>query len=77
MLAEDRAKILFATVITDAPKALAAGIPRQRRLARSLSRKKKGSQNRRDAAARLGRHHHRVANVRRHFAHQVSNSWSR
>lgn len=59
--------------ITDAPKALAAGIPRQRRLAKSLSRKKKGSQNRRDAAARLGRHHHRVANVRRHFAHQVSN----
>jgi putative transposase len=59
--------------ITDAPKALAAGIPRQRRLARSLSRKKKGSHNRRTAAARLGRHHHRVANVRRHFAHQVSN----
>ena len=38
-----------------------------------MSRKKKGSHNRRDAAARLGRHHHRVANVRRHFLHQVSN----
>jgi len=37
-----------------------------------LSRKKKGSQNRTDAAARLGRHHHRVATVRRHFLHQVS-----
>ena len=46
---------------------------RQRRLAKSLSRKQKGSHNRRDAAARLGRHHHRVANVRRHFLHQVSN----
>ena len=46
---------------------------RQRRLAKSLSRKKEGSHNRRDAAARLGRHHHRVASVRRHFAHQVSN----
>ncbi|MGB3334910.1 MAG: RNA-guided endonuclease TnpB family protein [Mycobacterium sp.] len=59
--------------ITDAPKALAAGMARQRRLAKSLSRKEKGSHNRRDAATRRGRHHHRVANVRRHFAHQVSN----
>ena len=46
---------------------------RQQRLAKSLSRKKKGSHNRRDVAARLGRHHHHVANVRRHFPHQVSN----
>lgn len=59
--------------IADAPKALAAGMARQRRLARSLSRKKKGSHNRRDATAKLARHHHRVANVRQHFAHQVSN----
>lgn len=58
--------------IDDAPKALAAGIAHQRRLSKSLSRKKKGSRNRKDAAARLGRHHHRVANVRRHFLHQVS-----
>ena len=60
--------------ITDAPKALAVGMKRQRRLAKSLSRKRKGSQNRRDAAAKLGRHHHNVANVRRHFLHQVSNA---
>ena len=60
--------------IEDAPKALAAGIKKQRRLAKSLSRKQKGSHNRRDAAAKLGRHHHRVANVRRHFLHQVSNA---
>jgi putative transposase len=59
--------------ITDAPKALAAGMRRQQRLAKSLSRKKKGSRNRRDAAAKLARHHHHVANVRRHFLHQVSN----
>ena len=58
--------------ITDAPKALTAGMRRQRRLAKSLSRKQKGSQNRRDAAAKLGRHHHHVANVRRHFLHEVS-----
>jgi IS605 OrfB family transposase len=55
------------------PKALAAGMARQRWLAKSLSRKQKGSCNRRDAAAKLGRHHHHVANVRRHFLHQVSN----
>ena len=43
-------------------------------LAKSLSRKKKGSHNRRDAAVRLARHHHHVANIRRHFVHQVSNA---
>ena len=59
--------------ITEAPKALAAGMERRRRLAKSLSRKQKGSHNRRDAAAKLGRHHRHVANVRRHFVHQVSN----
>jgi putative transposase len=59
--------------ITDAPKPLAGGMKRQQRLAKSLSRKQKGSRNRRDAAAKLGRHHNHVANVRRHFLHQVSN----
>ena len=58
--------------ITDAPKAMAAGLKRQRRIARSLARKRTGSQNRRDAAAKLARHHFHVANVRRHFLHQVS-----
>ncbi len=59
--------------ITDAPKALANGMCKQRRLAKSLTRKEKGSANRRDAAAKLRRHHHHIANVRRHFLHQVSN----
>jgi putative transposase len=59
--------------ITDAPKPLAAGINRQRQLAKAVARKKGGSRNRRDAAAKLRRHHHHVANVRRHFLHQVSN----
>jgi putative transposase len=59
--------------ITDAPKALAGGLTRQRRLSKSLSRKQKGSHNRQDAAAKLRRHHSRVANIRRHFLHQVSN----
>jgi putative transposase len=59
--------------IDDPPKPLARGLARQRRLAKALSRKEKGSRNRREAAARLARHHHRVANVRRHFLHQVTN----
>lgn len=58
--------------VGDAPKALAAGMKRQRLLAKSLSRKQKGSHNRRDAAAKLARHHHHIANIRRHFLHQVS-----
>ncbi|MCV7287293.1 IS200/IS605 family element transposase accessory protein TnpB [Mycolicibacterium wolinskyi] len=58
--------------VSDAPKALTRGLKRQRRLSKSLSRKKKGSQRRKHAVARLGRHHSRVANVRRHFLHQVS-----
>jgi putative transposase len=60
------------TRICDGPKGLAAGLKQQRRLAKSLSRKKKGSHNRKDAAASLARHHHRVANIRRHFLHHVS-----
>lgn len=59
--------------ISNAPKPLVAAMKHQRRLAKSLSRKKKGSHNRKDAAARLRQHHHRVANVRHHFLHQVSN----
>ncbi|WP_280419669.1 RNA-guided endonuclease InsQ/TnpB family protein [Nocardia carnea] len=56
------------------PNPLAAGLHRQRRLAKSLSRKQKGSRNRAEAVARLARHHHRVAHVRRHFLHQVTNT---
>src|SRR4029077_8011474 len=59
--------------VSDPPKALATGMKRQRQLAKSLSRKQKGSVNRRQAAVWLGRHHHDVANVRQHFLHQVSN----
>ncbi|MDQ2638021.1 MAG: transposase [Actinomycetota bacterium] len=60
--------------IADAPKALVAGLVRQRRLAKALSRKQKGSRNHHEAAAKLARHHQHVANVRRHFLHQVSNA---
>lgn len=60
--------------IVEAPKALAGGLKRQRRLAKSLNRKQKGSHNRRDAATKLRRHHQHIADVRRHFLHQVSNA---
>jgi len=46
---------------------------RQRRLARAVTRKPRGSKNRRKAAARLGRHHARVRCIRQHFLHQVTN----
>jgi putative transposase len=58
--------------IADAPKPLSRGMKRQKRMAKALSRKQKGSRNRRDAAAKLGRHHNHVANIRKHFLHQVS-----
>jgi putative transposase len=57
----------------EAPKALARGLKRQQRLAKAMSRKQRGSRHRKAAAAKLARHHHRIANVRRHFLHQVSN----
>ena len=59
--------------ISDPPQALATGMQRQRQLARAVTRKPKGSKNRRKAASRLKRHHHRVSNIRKHFLHQVTN----
>ncbi len=56
-----------------APKTLVRGAQRQRHLAKSLSRKGKETKNRRDAAARLARHHFRIGNVRRNFIHAASN----
>ena len=59
--------------VNESPKPLVAGMKQQRWLAKSLSRKQKGSHNHRDAAAKLRRHHHHVANLRGHFLHQLSN----
>ncbi|MBF6178524.1 RNA-guided endonuclease TnpB family protein [Nocardia otitidiscaviarum] len=56
----------------DPSKPLAAGLARQRRLSQALSRTQKGSRNRDRAAARLARHHRKVADIRRHFLHQVT-----
>ncbi|MEK8228484.1 RNA-guided endonuclease TnpB family protein [Oerskovia sp. M15] len=60
--------------ITEAPKALRAAQPVTRRLQKALSRKAKGSANRRAAVQRLARHHERVRARRHYFLHQVSNA---
>ncbi|MGI5191150.1 RNA-guided endonuclease TnpB family protein [Promicromonospora sp. CA-289599] len=60
------------TLRVEAPKILTLGLRQQRRLARAVSRKKRGSANRRKASARLARHHLRVRDTRQHFLHQVS-----
>jgi len=59
--------------VTVAPKALKTGMRKQKRLARAVTRKPKGSNNRRKATARLARHHERVRNTRQHYLHGVSN----
>lgn len=59
--------------IDNPPKVLVYSMRRQRRLARSLSRKREGSNNRRNEAARLGRHHHRIGNIRLRFLRRVFN----
>ncbi|WP_454859947.1 RNA-guided endonuclease TnpB family protein [Promicromonospora soli] len=61
------------TLRVRAPRILTAGLRRQQRLARAVSRKKRGSTNLRKASARLARHHVRVRDTRQHFLHQVSN----
>jgi putative transposase len=58
----------------DAPRPLRTAQARLRRLNRRVSRKRKGSANRREAAARLGRAHAQVRNVRQHFLHRVANA---
>ena len=57
-----------------APEHLAHAQAKQRRLARAVTRKPRGSKNRRKAAARLGRHHQQTRNRRHHALHQVSNT---
>lgn len=59
------------------PRPLEAGLTKQRRLARAISRKQRGSRNQQKARLRLARHHRRVANVRRDFLFKLSTSLSR
>jgi putative transposase len=61
------------TLRVEAPKTLTSGLRQQRRLARAVSRKQRGSANQRKARIRLARHHTRVRDTRQHFLHKVSN----
>jgi putative transposase len=54
-------------------RAFRRGLPRLRRLSKAVTRKKKGSKNRKKAVVRLGRQHARIRDRRRHVLHQVSN----
>jgi putative transposase len=66
----------FATLSTgevvEAPKLLQKLLGKLRRLSRSLSRKKRGSANRRKAQQRLARLHARIANARQDFIHKFT-----
>jgi len=55
------------------PKHRKTAMARQRKLARAVTGKKKGSSNRRRAAQRLGKHHLTVRNRRHHSLHEISN----
>ena len=59
------------------PKALRTLLDRLRRLSRALSRKVRGSCNRKKARAKLARLHARIANVRANGLHQLSASITR
>ncbi|MFU8853451.1 RNA-guided endonuclease InsQ/TnpB family protein [Micromonospora sp. SL1-18] len=59
--------------VDDVPRPLRTALPRLRRLSRQVSRRQRGSRHRAEAVARLGRAHLRVANIRRHFLHEVAN----
>ena len=56
----------------DSPRPLREALPKLRRASRAVSRKQKGSRNRRRARRRLSRLHQRIGNVRRDFVHRES-----
>lgn len=56
----------------DSPKPLRSALERLRRLGRWVSRKVKGSQNRKKAARLLGRQHWRIAQIRKDWQHKTT-----
>ena len=56
------------------PRALAGAEQKLKRLQRAVSRKKKGSKNRRKAVRKLARAHARVANLRKTVLHEISSA---
>ena len=61
----------------DSPKPLARSLKKMRRLSRLLSRKKKGSNNRQKAKAKLAKLHFRIANQRSDFLHKSSDFYTK
>jgi putative transposase len=59
------------------PKAHTALLARLKRLSRSLSRKQKGSTNRKKARARLAKLHARIANIRSDAVHKLTTDLTR
>jgi putative transposase len=77
----DRGLITFAVAATadgvevgrfESPMPLRRGMARLRRLSRRVSSTRPRSRNRTKAIRQLSRHHARIADVRRHFLHEVS-----
>lgn len=58
--------------IFDGPKALRSNLARLKRLSRSLSRKVKGSANRKKAKAEITRLHARISNIRKDALHKLT-----
>ena len=56
------------------PKALAKGLKKLKRLQRKVSRKPKGSNNRRKANVKVAKQHYRISCIRRDALHKASNA---
>jgi putative transposase len=56
----------------EGPKAFRSNLKKLKRLSRSLSRKVKGSANRRKARAKIARMHARIANIRKDSLHKLT-----
>ena len=59
------------------PKSHQALLSRLQRLSRSLSRKEKGSENRKKAKVKLARLHAKISNIRNNALHQLTNNITR
>lgn len=59
------------------PKAHKASLKRLQRLSKSLSRKQKGSENRKKAKAKLAKLHARISNIRKDSLHKLTSNLTR
>jgi putative transposase len=64
--------VLSDGTIYENPKALRTHLKQLKRLQRSLSRKQKGSNNRKKAQAKVARKHYRITNIRKNAIHQAT-----